>query len=147
MFPWYNRLSAWLISPCASVRLLVVSEKLSRRMVSPQNGLPSKLSPWTVRSKIIGPPGQNIAAIPGPPYPNRYVYIHSRVEKWTRASAAREKILRHMHELLTGTTIAGSGGSVCSSVDTGWYSGTFESMVVSLLIQSQSVNYADRIAE
>ena len=34
-------------------------------------------------------------------------------------------------QTLTGTTIAGSGGCVCSSMDTGWYSGSFESMVVS----------------
>ena len=37
-------------------------------------------------------------------------------------------------QALTGTTIAGSGGCVCSSVDTGWYSGSFESMVVSFAI-------------
>ena len=34
-------------------------------------------------------------------------------------------------QTLTGTTIAGFVGCVCSSIDTGWYSGSFGSMVVS----------------
>ena len=42
--------------------------------------------------------------------------------------------LEFLRHALTGTTTVGSGGCVCSSVDTGWYSGSFESMVVSFAI-------------
>ena len=42
--------------------------------------------------------------------------------------------LEFLRHALTGTTTVGSGGCVCSSVDTGWYSGSFESMVVSFTI-------------
>ena len=37
------------------------------RHVTPWTVPPPKWSPWTVHGRIIGPPGPNIAAIPGPP--------------------------------------------------------------------------------
>ena len=67
------------------------------------------------------------------PVPDLVQYIHI----WWRNGLCRERKVSKVH---TGTTIAGSGGCVCSSVDTGWYSARFESMVVFFLIQSQSVN-------
>ena len=60
------------------------------RSVTPRMVPPQKRSPWTVRSRIIGPPGPNIAAIPAADGPTLGMVFSKSVEadKWTRKDEA-----------------------------------------------------------
>ena len=67
--------------------------------VTPWMVPPQKRSPRTVRSRIIGPPGPNIAAIPGPPPaadgPTLGIVFSKsfKPEKWTRKDEAVSAVL------------------------------------------------------
>jgi len=60
--------------------------------------------------------------------------VYPTLYKWTLGLCCEWKFFQ-THKILTGTTISGSGGTVCSSLATGWYSGGFESIVILLLVQ------------